>query len=115
MGSARPRGGPVGGAAAHLQAGGPVQVEQAHEDVLQPVPKVPAHVGQQPQQRSQDVHAVGPGRLAQQVGEQRGQALHRAHLRVGLRAPRADALRPARPTAPTSLGLPDARAPEPPG
>ena len=55
------------------------------------------------------------GRLAQQVGEQRGQALHRAHLRVGLRAPRADALRPARPTAPTSLGLPDARAPEPPG
>lgn len=74
-----------GGAGAHLQAGGPVQVEQVHEDSLQPAAEVAAQAGQQPQQCLQHVHTVRPGGLTQQVREQRGQALHRAHLRVCLR------------------------------
>lgn len=48
------------GLAAHLEAGGLVQVEQVQEDAVQLATEVSAQVGQQPQQCVQDVHAVRP-------------------------------------------------------
>lgn len=81
------QGGAGWGRGTHLQAGGLLQVEQVQESALQPATELPAEVWQQPQQRTQYMHAVSPGGLLQQVHERRGQALHRTHLGVGLRSP----------------------------
>lgn len=105
------QGGASWGRGAHLQAGGLLQVEQVQEGALQPATEISAEVRQQPQQRAQHVHAVSPGGLLQQVHERRGQALHRAHLGVGLPSP-TPCCHPGRssPPAPT----PESVLPRPP-